>query len=186
MSPTPVLVPVKRAYYLGVEGAGAPESSAFRDAVAALYAVAFTIKMARKFAGADYAVAKLEGLWWVNLPHSDFLATPRHEWQWKLMIRIPEFITPAEVAGAISKLAAKGKAAPIDRVQRFALTEGKCVQMLHVGPYATEPVSIGRMRAFAEEHSLRSRGAHHEIYLSDPRRVAPEKLRTILRQPVGR
>jgi hypothetical protein len=181
----PVFVQVGRAYYLSVEGEGAPDSPKFAEAIGALYNVAFTIKMARKFAGSDYAVAKLEGLWWVNLPDVNILMTPRARWQCKLLIRIPDFITAAEVSRAIAQLIARGKPSTVKQVKRISLTEGKCVQMLHVGSYAEEVTSIGRMRAFAEERHHTFRGTHHEIYLSDPRRVPPTRLKTLLRQPVG-
>lgn len=185
---SPVFVNVARAYYLGIEGQGAPASEAFSDAVGALYAVAFTVKMARKAAGVDYAVAKLEALWWVD-PHppgADFLTTPREAWHWKQIIRTPDFITKSDVAAAVKALLAKDKPAAVQRVERFALVEGRCVQMLHVGAYSDEPASIARMVAFTREHGVHLRGTHHEIYLSDPRRVAAARLRTILRIPVGR
>lgn len=176
---------IGRAHYLSIEGEGDPDSVVFSDAIGALYAVAFTVKMARKFAGTDYAVAKLEALWWVNLPDVDLMATPRGRWHWKLMIRIPEFITSAEIVAAIKDLVAREKPHSVKYVRRISVTEGKCVQVLHLGPYTEEAISIGRMRTYAAEHGFRFAGTHHEIYLSDPRRVAPEKLRTILRQPIG-
>jgi hypothetical protein len=182
----PAFVSVARAYYVGIAGQGAPGSPAFTEAVSALYNVAFTVKMARKFAGTDYTVTKLEGLWWAGATETEFhIDAPRDEWRWKLMIRIPDFVSKAEVAGAVKQLIAKGKPAAVSRVERFALTEGRCVQVLHLGPYADEPGTIARMRAFAEGHGKQIHGTHHEIYLSDPRRVAPAKLRTILRVPVA-
>ncbi len=183
----PAFVDVRKAYYLGIEGQGAPASEAFTDAVGALYAVAFTVKMTKKAAGVDYNVSKLEALWWVD-PHpagADFLSTPRESWHWKLLIRTPDVITKSDLSAAVKSLVAKGKPKTVQRVERFALTEGQCVQMLHVGPYADEPVSIGRMVEFTRGQGLHLRGTHHEIYLSDPRRVTAEKLKTILRIPVG-
>ena len=188
IAPTsPKLVNVARAYYLGIEGQGAPASESFTDAIGALYAVAFTVKMAKKTAGVDYTVCKLEALWWVD-PHpagADFLTTPREAWHWKVLIRTPDFITKSDLSAAVKALLAKGKLATVKRVERFALVEGRCVQMLHVGAYADEPASIARMVAFTRECGLHLRGTHHEIYLSDPGRVAAAKLRTILRIPVG-
>ena len=148
----PVLIECQPAQYLAVKGMGVPGGEAFQAAIRKLYKTAFTIKMASKFAGRDYAVCKLEGLW----PAID---------NWTLMIRTPDFITKADV--------------PLIR-----LDEGRAVQLLHVGPYDRIPESVARMQEFASSEKLRFKGAHHEIYLSDPRRVAPERLRTILRQPV--
>jgi hypothetical protein len=185
---SPALVTIGRACYLGVTGQGAPASEAFTDAIGALYAVAFTVKMAKKAAGVDYAVAKLEALWWID-PHpagADFLTTPKDTWHWKVIIRTPGFITKSDLSAAVKVLLEKGKPATVRRVERFALSEGRCVQMLHVGAYSDEPASIARMVEFTRAQGLHLRGTHHEIYLSDPRRVPAARLRTILRIPVGR
>jgi hypothetical protein len=146
--------------------------------------MAFTIKMTRKFAGKqDYAVCKLEGQWWSDSAPC-FTQLPKDQWQWKLLIRTPEFITRADLDQAVAVLLKRGKGADVKRVQLEPLTEGKCVQMLHVGPYDKEGDTVALMQAFAEKHQLQFHGRHHEIYLSDPRRVAPERLKTILRHPV--
>lgn len=185
VTPTsPALVDIKRAHYLIVTGRGEPGGAAFQSAIGALYNVAFAVKMARKFAGRDYTVSKLEGRWWVDDPKRSFLDEPPSEWSWKLMIRVPDFIKEKEVAATIEKLVAKGKPKEVSTVKLEELHEGKCVQVLHVGPYEKERPTIDGMHAFAEERGLKFHGLHHEIYLSDPRRVAPAKLRTILRHPV--
>ena len=101
------------------------------------------------------------------------------------MIRIPDFIRASDVKSAVKRLKEKGKADEVDRVKLETIKEGKCVQMLHVGPYANEGETVTRMIEHAQQSGLTCRGRHHEIYLSDPRRVAPAKLRTILRLPVG-
>jgi hypothetical protein len=183
---TPAFVDVGPAQYLAISGKGEPGGEAFTAAVGALYNVAFTVKMARKFAGSDYAVSKLEGLWWSNKDGVAFMQIPRNLWRWQLMIRTPEFISSTDVADAIDKLIGRGKPRLVAKVALEELSEGECVQMLHVGPYSDEPQSIATMRAFATEHGRDFSGRHHEIYLSDPRRVDPKKLRTILRQPVRR
>jgi hypothetical protein len=180
----PVFVEIKRASYLAIQGHGEPGGKTFIAAIGALYNVAFTVKMARKFAGRDYAVSKLEGLWWLDDPKGSFLDAPPSTWNWKLMIRVPDFITGKEVAGAIEKLLAKGKPREVASVKLEELREGKCVQMLHLGPYDKERATIEQMLAHAAASGLKFHGLHHEIYLSDPRRVAPAKLRTILRHPV--
>jgi hypothetical protein len=148
----PVLLECLPAQYLAVKGSGEPGGEAFQAAIRTLYKTAFTIKMASKFAGRDYAVCKLEGIW-------------RAKNDWTLIIRTPDFITKTDV--------------PLIR-----LDEGRAIQLLHVGPYDRITESVARMQEFAASEKLRFKGAHHEIYLSDPRRVEPARLRTILRQPV--
>jgi len=175
----PALVEAGVAKYLAVDGVGAPEGERFQQAVGALYQVAYTTKMAKKFAGQDYKVCHLEGLWW-GLERM----APRDEWRWKLLIRVPDFISARDLKETAAKLKEKGKGDPAVGVALETLKEGRCVQVLHTGPYSTEPATIARMEAFAKSKGLVFVGPHHEIYLSDPRRVAPEKLRTILRMPV--
>ncbi|HTR77387.1 MAG TPA: GyrI-like domain-containing protein [Gemmatimonadaceae bacterium] len=182
----PALVDVSRGTYLAIAGRGEPGATAFTSAVSALYSVAFTVKMARKCAGRDFTVSKLESLWWSTRGRGHFLNQPRSSWEWRLLIRVPDYITPAEGDAAIERLIAKGKPKEVRNVALEHLHEGRCVQVLHVGPYATEGETIDRMREFAAAQKLRFNGAHHEIYLSDPRRVVATRLRTILRVPVVR
>ena len=152
----------------------------------ALYAVAYTIKMTRKLAGEqDYVVGKLEGQWWSD-EGPDLKRIPKKKWRWKLMIRTPELVRKADLAAALKNLEKKGKAPEATEVRLESLAGGSCVQMLHLGPYEQEWESISRMLAFAEEQNLAPHGRHHEIYISDPRRVPPERLKTILRLPVRR
>jgi hypothetical protein len=180
----PVLVDVKPARYLTIVGRGGPGGEIFQAKIGALYAVAFTIKMTRKFAGRDYKVCAPEALWWGTGGRPEFFREPRERWNWKLMIRTPEFITKDDLTDAVAKLQTKGKGPEAAEVRLDTISEGRCVQMLHVGPYDREPETITQMKAFAAANSLCFHGLHHEIYLSDPRRVAPERLRTILRLPV--
>ena len=179
----PVLLRIAQATYLGIAGRGTPGGEAFQQAIGALYSVAFTIKMASKFAGRDYGVSKLEGLWWVDSGRS-FMTEPKDEWSWRLLIRTPDFIGKREMEAARKQLAEKGKDPLFKEVELTTLNEDQCVQMLHAGPYDREPETIRQMETFAAGQGCRFDGLHHEIYLSDPRRVAPEKLRTILRIPV--
>lgn len=179
----PALVRVGPAKYLGITGRGATGSEEFTRAIGALHNVAFTIKMARKVAGSDYSVTKLEGLWWLDAGAGE--PTPTTVWNWQLLLRVPTFITQREVAGTIDTLTGKGKSEDVRRVQLVEIDEDQCVQILHTGPYTEEKASIAKMRTFAEQAGRQFSGKHHEIYLSDPRRVKPEKLRTILRQPVA-
>ena len=182
----PALVVTKPAVYLAAAGQGAPASAEFQDKVGAIYSVAFTVKMAKKFAGQDYKVCHLEGLWSMGQSSANMSAQPPETWNWKLLIRVPEFIRSADVKAAIEALAKRGKGLGPAEVRLEKINEGTCVQMLHVGPYATEEGTIAQMLDFAAQQGLVIHGLHHEIFLSDPRRVPPERLRTILRYPVRR
>jgi hypothetical protein len=182
---SPVLVTADEAMYLGISGRGAPGGPEFTDKVGALYGVAYTIKMTRKFAGRqDYVVCKLEGQWWLDDLQKDFASVSRDEWNWKLMIRTPDIVAEDELQKAVSVLIEKGKSPQVREVKLESISEGLCVQMLHLGPYDHEAETIAAMKDFAEQQRLEFHGRHHEIYLSDPRRVPPERLKTILRQPV--
>jgi hypothetical protein len=182
----PALVILKPAKYLAVTGQGAPGGAAFTTSIGALYGAAYTIKMARKAAGDDYVVCKLEAQWWTDAGPCGFAQAPRETWCWRLLIRTPDFVTKTDLRQAAQTLAARGKGEEVSRVVLETLKEGPCVQMLHVGPYEKEHETLQRMMDFAKAQDLTPHGLHHEIYLSDPRRVPPERLRTILRQPVKR
>jgi len=182
----PSLVELKPATYLAVSGQGAPGGPLFVSRIGCLYGVAFTIKMTRKFAGLqDYAVCKLEGQWWSD-SGPDFATAPKESWWWKLLIRTPEFVRGDELDTAIAVLLKRGKGEEVKLVRLESIKEGTCVQMLHVGPYEKEPETIAQMKAFAQSRDLEFQGRHHEIYLSDPRRVPAERLKTILRIPVSK
>ncbi len=181
---TPKLVEITPAPYLSVAGRGRPGSEVFTARIQCLYGVAYTIKMARKAAGRDYVVCKLEGLWWSDDAETDFTCLPPEQWSWKMLIRVPEFVTPGDLDDAVAALREKGKPPEVADVRLERIDEGRCVQMLHVGPYSSESETIAAMTAFAEGQGLTLHGQHHEIYLSDPRRVPEQRLRTILRHPV--
>ena len=182
----PVLLRIAQANYLGIAGRGTPGGEAFQQAIGALYSVAFTIKMASKFAGRDYGVSKLEGLWWVDSGRS-FMTEPKDKWSWRLLIRTPDFIGKREMEGARKQLAekgaGKGRAPLFKEVELPPSTRAGACRCCMPDP-TTGPETIRQMETFAAGQSYRFDGLHHEIYLSDPRRVAPEKLRTILRIPV--
>ncbi len=180
----PTLVTVKSARYLAVEGKGAPGSAVFEEKAGALYSLAYSMKMASKKNGRDYAVCKLESLWWVS--RGSFESTPREKWQWKLLIRTPSFLEERQRREALEQLAARGKEAGTDQVALESLREGRCVQLLHVGPYDGIGASVKTMQEFVASEGLEPHGRHHEIYLSDPRRVPAARLKTILRHPVRR
>ena len=174
----PVVVQIKPAKYLAIQGKGEPGGPQFQAQIGALYGAAYTIKMTRKFAGqGDFKVCALEGQFW------DF-AEGKRTMEWKLLIRVPEYVGARDLKQAVAALKKKGKDAEVDQLRLETLKEGKCVQVLHVGPYDAERDTVARMETFAKENGLAFRGLHHELYLSDPRRVPPERLRTILRHPV--
>jgi len=182
LAPTqPVVVKTKPAKYLAIQGQGAPGGDRFTACIGALYGVAFTIKMTRKFAGKqDYAICKLEAQWHFD---GDSARIPQDEWKWKLLIRTPEFVALKELAQAVVTLLKRKKSPEAQEVMLETIDEGLCAQMLHVGPYEQEKESVALMHAFAQCNSLKLVGPHHEIYLSDPRRVPSDRLKTILREP---
>jgi len=180
----PVLVKTKPAKYLTITGKGKPGGELFQKHIGALYGAAFTIKMTRKFAGQDYKVCHLEGLWWGDKEGLDFSAIPLDQYNWKLIIRVPDFIQKKDLDSAVRALKEKGKGPEVAEVKLEKINEGLCVQMLHVGPYPDEVKTIAQMMNLAQEKGLACQVPHHEIYLSDPRRVAPARLRTILRLSV--
>lgn len=191
------LVNVPRLQFAMVDGAiekgSEPgKSPAFAEATQALYGLAYTLKFMlkkRKTNPVDYPVMALEGLWWVEDGFFDI--TVKDNWFYTLMILQPDLVTAAIFEEAREQVRKKkGTSAMLEKLRLAEFTEGLCVQVMHIGPYATEPASIDRMRAFMEENQLKdhvgSYGKHHEIYLSDPRRVAAEKMKTVLRHPVAR
>jgi hypothetical protein len=167
----PAIVNIARCQYLAVDGAGIPGGPEFQACIGALYSVAFTIKMTHKATGYNYGVCKLEGLW----PELKI---------WTLLIRTPDFVTKEHLDSAIAKLLREGKDVPVQSVRLLPLKEGWCVQALHLGPYINEGPTLEKMRECAAQSGMDFHGTVHEIYLSDPRRVPPEKLKTILRQPL--
>jgi len=140
--------------------------------------------MAKKFAGQDYRVCHLEGLWWGTQETGDFSAQPPETWNWKLLIRVPPFIKEADLKAAIKQLKDRGRWNSTSNVKLETIKESKCVQMLHVGPYGEEGKTIRQMMEYARGQGLFFSGRHREIYLSDPRRVPATSLRTILRHAV--
>ena len=173
---TPKLVEVGPAKYLAINGRGEPGGKDFQAKVQAMYGCAFTIKMTSKAGGRDYKVCHLEGLWWAEGQRENFLESARDQWCWKLLIRIPDFIGPDHLSSAVETLLKKGKSPEVAQVALESIEEGLCVQMLHVGAYETEGESIAAMKRFAGENALKFHALHHEIYLSDPRRIPPRAI----------
>ncbi|MEM9858498.1 MAG: GyrI-like domain-containing protein [Bacteroidota bacterium] len=179
----PQLVDVTPYNYLSISGVSSPEAEVFLNAIEALYAVAYGVKFTYKEEGKDLVVPKMEGQWWVEgeLP---FNQTPRDEWHWNIVIPMPDFVDKKTVESAIQTAIAKKGSPKISEVEFKKLNEGKSVQILHIGNYEEEAPTLEKLFAFVAEQGLEINGYHHEIYLSDPRRTEPSKLRTILRYPV--
>lgn len=179
-------VTVPRLTYLMVDGEGDPNTSkSFEQAVEALYSLSYTLKFSLKKSprAIDYGVMPLEGLWWADDPRVFFQAD-KSSWKWTAMILQPEFISRANVDAAFDEVRKKKNPAALDRVLFETLEEGACVQTLFLGPFSEEGPIIQRMHDVIHAAGKELHGKHHEIYLSDPRRTAPAKLRTILRQPM--
>lgn len=182
------LVDVPELPFLMVDGKGDPNTSkSYQDAVAALYAVSYALKFASKQRlGQDYVVAPLEGLWSADDP-ATFITRAKDEWQWTMMITQPGWITAAMVDEAIRLTTTKKDLPAVDRVRFDRYPEGLSAQVLHIGSYDDEAPVLERLHhEFMPANGLVFNGRHHEIYLSDPRKTEPSKLRTILRQPVAR
>ncbi|GAA1823926.1 GyrI-like domain-containing protein [Agromyces salentinus] len=183
------IVEVPPLRYLAVDGRGDPNRApAYVQAVEALFGVAYTVKFASKRElGRDFAVAPLEGLWWADDP-TVFVARDKAAWSWTMLINQPDWIDESAVAAAVEAVRAKAKGSPnpaLDRVRLEHLDEGESAQILHVGSYDDETPTLARLHdEWMPQHGLTFNGPHHEVYLSDARRTAPEKLRTVLRQPV--
>ncbi|HYM83210.1 MAG TPA: GyrI-like domain-containing protein [Candidatus Dormibacteraeota bacterium] len=179
-------VPERRL--LAVDGEGEPGGAEFQEAFQALYSTAYTLHFALKKTGQEPGtIGALEGLWERTdaSPETPFdEAGDPAAWRWRVMLPMPDAATEADLAAAMEAAAAKKEIPGLARLRLVTWTEGPCVEALHVGPYATERETIDRMLAAAAERGLRPHGAHHEIYLGDPRRSDPAKLRTVLRQPV--
>ena len=186
----PVLVEVPPMQFIMVDGAIEPDQSPgtsplFGENMQALYGVAYTLRFMaklRKEDPIDYPVMAMEGLWWVEDGHFD-IRQPGN-WKYTVMIMQPPQITDVMFREAIGKASEKRPSAAFQRLRLATFDEGLSVQIMHIGPYSEEPATLARMEAFALERGYRLRGLHHEIYLGDPRRADPAKLKTVLRHGV--
>lgn len=172
--------------YLMVDGEGDPNTSvAYVHAIEALYSLSYTLKFSlkKKPNAVDYSVMPLEGLWWADDP-SAFHRNDKSAWKWTAMILQPDFIAKCDVDEALDELRRKKNPAALNRVRLETLHEGTAAQILYLGPYAKEGPVIERIHALIHASGKELCGKHHEIYLSDPQRTAPEKLKTIIRQPM--
>lgn len=186
----PNLVTIEAAHFISITGKGDPGGPEFTSHIQALYPIAYAIKFIHKAQNNDFTVSKLEGLWWFDenkYPGKNITTAtevPRCEWEYRLLIRMPEFVTAKDLETARETVSVKKDVPLAARVEFYKMNEGRCVQMMHVGPFSKEPESLLQIAAFSEQHKLERNGLHHEIYLSDFRKTAPEKLKTILREPV--
>lgn len=180
------LVDVPPMRYLMIDGRGNPNTSqTHQDAVETLYAVAYALKFASKSTvGKDYVVAPLEGLWWADDMRS-FTSADKDAWQWTMMIMQPEWVTVELIEKTLATVRIKKSLPALDLLRHEILTEGHAVQIMHIGPYDEEGPTLARLHQdYLPQKGLEPNGKHHEIYLSDPRKTEPAKLKTVLRQPV--
>lgn len=180
------IVDVPEMSFLMIDGHGDPNTSLdYQETVNALYAMAYTLKFASKALGQDFAVMPLEGLWWMR-DMSAFSLENKDRWDWTMMIVQPEWVTSELVEAAREQVARKKDPPALPRIRFDTYHEGPSVQTMYVGPYDEEHETIMGLHAFAEKEGYVLSGKHHEIYLSDPRRSAPDKLKTVIRQPVAK
>ncbi len=186
-APTTHLIDIPIMKFFMIDGMGNPNSSpSFNNAVQCLYKVSYSLKMKivkRDMPDKDYIVPPLSGLWYMD-DMTKWSSGNKDDWKWTMMIRIPEFISQNQIEEAISIASKDIKLTSMDKLRAEDYEEGSCVQILYTGPYSEEAPTIAKMHTYAKQHGYEMNGKHHEIYLSDPRRTAPEKLKTILRQPI--
>lgn len=181
-----VLVQVPEMQFVMIDGAGSPDGDAYSRAVQWLFSVIYPIKfIAKKKLGKDFVAPPLEGLWWADDMNA-FVADKKDDWKWRSMIVTPDWVTEEMFEEAVAKAEAKLGTRP-DSLRLENFEEGLSAQIMHIGPFLEEAPTIARMhQEFLPEQGVVENGHHHEIYLNDPRKTAPEKLKTVLRQPVKR
>jgi hypothetical protein len=187
-SKEPVMLDVPPMNFLMVDGEGAPDGPAAAAAMEALYAVSYTLKFSVKKGpmAIDYPVMALEGLWWAG-DMASFTAGDKNKWKWTYMIMQPDIITADMIKKTIEDVRKKKNPAVLGKLKFEMFDEGRAAQIMHLGPYSAEGPTIQKLHDFIHAQGLAFDGRiqkHHEIYMSDPRRAAPEKLKTIIRQPV--
>jgi hypothetical protein len=187
----PVLVDVPELGYLMIDGKGAPDEGAeypttdFQQAFAALFPVVYTIKFGLKRSGLVMPILPLEALWFTGGDGGFDMNVPQDQWGWRAMLAVSDDVTPAIFDDAVAEVRAeKGNSSQLERLRFERWREGRCAQVMHSGPYSAERPTIEGLHAFILAQGLKQRGSHHEIYLGDPRRADPAKLKTVLRQPV--
>ncbi len=188
---TPAVIDIGPASFLSITGKGDPSGLDFSKRIEALYSTAYTLKFVYKALEQDFVVAKLEGLWWFDeqrfgrhTADKSPEIIPRKEWEYRLLIRMPDFVTAGEVENARRSVVFKKGMQLGHQVGLFSMNEGRCVQMLHTGPFSAEPETLRKIVGYMDTEGYSRNGVHHEIYLSDFRKTPPEKLKTIVREPV--
>jgi hypothetical protein len=182
------VVDVPQMNFLMVDGKGDPNTSQdFKEAMEALYSLSYTMKFIFKKGKKqiDYSVPPPEGLWWVP-DMNDFSIERKNDWFWTMMIMQPDVVTKQDVNEAREVVRKKKNPLALEKVRFNSYNEGKCAQILYIGAYKDEGPMIAQIHAFIKKSGYRLEGKHHEIYLSDPRKTAPEKLRTVIRQPMAK
>ena len=181
----PTLVELPPMKYIMVDGSGEPGGEAFTQAMSVLYNVAYTMKFrAKKLLKKDYDMMAPEGLWWME--GKTFDMKQRDKWLWTLMIIVPDFVNYKLFRDSVEEVRKKKNPSGLDLARLETFDEGTSVQIMHIGPYASEPESIAKLDAYAKDHGYKMVGKHHEIYLGDPRRATPSQLRTIIRHRVAK
>lgn len=179
-------VDVPAMNFLMVDGKGDPNTAPeYVEAIEALYSVSYTLKFSVKKGdlAIDYGVMPLEGLWWAH-DMSAFGKGSKQDWLWTMMVAQPPFVTRAMVERAIADVKKKKDPAAVSRLRFETFTEGKCAQLMHIGPFSAEGPNIERVHDFIVASGSQLRGKHHEIYLSDIRKADPAKWKTVIRQPM--
>jgi hypothetical protein len=185
MKKEPRTIDVPELQFIMVDGVGDPNGPMFQKAIEAIYGLSYTIKFDLKKAGVgpEYSVYPLEGLWWLSTgPKFDI--GKKEDWVWTLMVAQPDHITEGQFITAKENVRKKKPDVPVDGCRWERFKEGLCAQILHIGPYASEPETMIRLDQYLEKNGYRRCGKHHEIYMSDPRRCRPENLKTLLRHPI--
>lgn len=180
------IVEVPRLNYLMIDGEGDPNTSqSFQDAIDVLFPLSYALKfmIKRGAIGIDYGVLPLEGLWWID-DMSSFSVENKDGWKWTLMMMQPDLVTEELVREAIEQVRIKKNPALLSLVRFESFKEGKAAQIMHIGPFSEEGPTVEKVHSFIEESGSERRGKHHEIYLSDIRRAAPERWNTVIRQPM--
>lgn len=180
----PELIEIGRNRYLSIDGRGKPDQEPFQTAIGALYTELYSLKFFYKIQGKLFKVPKLENLWWVD-EGEDITELPLEQWRWKLMLRIPDYVTLDQVRKIAGELHVKGKLSKTFDFQIESIEEGKCVHVMHIGPYENVDDAYKKVDKHMMGLGLSRNGPYHEIYISDPTKTEPEKLKTIIRVPVS-
>lgn len=174
-----------KAYYIALNGEGDPNNEAYLKKIGALYKIAYKVKMAYKKEGKDFVVMPLSGLWWSE-NYNDFIEDNKDGWKWTMMIQLPEFVKEDDIELKKQEVLKEESGEYIDDIRYIEYNEGDAYETLYVGPYSEEGETVRKLHETILGNEYKIRGKHHEIYLSDPRKTEPAKLKTIIRQPVSK